>query len=78
MSFVEVTEIRNISPAEIVVGQPPVNLSASVRPPDATNSTIEWELVSGPGTITSQGAITATAAGNIVVRARIRNGIIIR
>ena len=80
MSFIEVTDItlNSNSPAEVIVGQPAVQLSATVQPNNATNKTIEWERISGPGTVTSSGQISATGAGNIVVRARVRDGKIVR
>jgi len=77
MSFIKVTNITLNSPAEVIVGQPAVQLSATVQPNNATNKTIEWERVSGPGTVNSSGQVSATATGNIVVRARIRNGTVV-
>jgi endo-1,4-beta-xylanase len=71
--FVEVTNITGV-PTQAVVGMP-LTLSGTVSPANATNKTIVWSLVSGPGTI-SGNTLTPTGSGTIIVRATIANGII--
>jgi len=56
-----------------VVGTP-LTLSGTVVPTNATNKDITWSLVSGSATIAGN-TITATAAGTIVVRATIVDGL---
>jgi hypothetical protein len=74
VSFVAVTDI-NLSgiPATGKVGTP-VTLTGTVTPEDASYKTIVWEVKSGSATITNGNKLTATAAGTVVVTARIENG----
>jgi len=76
MSFIPVTNITNFQPLQAIVGQE-VELTAAVQPPNATNRTIVWSIVSGQGTIRQQGDryfLTPTGTGTINVRATIANG----
>ena len=72
MNFIPVEDIIDFQPTEVVVGFP-APLSATVVPPNATNRTIEWSVVSGHATIAGN-TLTANASVNIVVRATVRNG----
>ena len=75
MSFISVTDITNFSPTQMMVGETQP-LTGTVFPANATNRTIEWSLVSGPGTVDRiTGRVTATGSGNIIVRATVRNGV---
>ena len=51
-----------------------LTLSGTVAPVDAKNNAIVWSVKSGTATITGS-AVTATAAGNVVVTATITNGL---
>jgi hypothetical protein len=46
------------------IGDPPFQLSVSGG---TTNGAVTYEVISGPGTVTSGGIVTITGAGNIVV-----------
>ena len=77
MSFTPVTDITNFAPLQVHAGVE-YELSALVEPPDATNQTIEWSLVSGNASIRKDGVrhyLTPHVAENIALRATIRNGI---
>lgn len=46
-----------------------VQLSATVLPDNATDKTVTWTKVSGNGAVSDSGVVTATAAGDVVVKA---------
>jgi uncharacterized protein YjdB len=46
-----------------------VQLTAAVLPDNATDKTVTWTKVSGAGAVSSDGVVTATAAGDVVVKA---------
>jgi hypothetical protein len=80
MAFVSVTDITNFSPIQAIVGAE-IELTATVSPTTATNKEIDWSVVTGTATLRTTGSgttkrtfLTATASGNIIVRATIRNG----
>ena len=76
MSFISVQRLENFRPLQAMVGVE-VELLADVVPPNATNRTIEWSIVSGNGAIRRTGNrsfLTANASQPITVRATIRNG----
>jgi len=80
MSFISVTNITDFQPLQAIVGQE-VEITGEVQPPNATNRTIVWSIVSGQGTIRQQGTgataryfLTATGTGTINLRATIANG----
>jgi len=77
MSFISVTNITNFRPLQGIVGQEE-ELLADVVPPNATNKTLEWSLVSGSATFRTSGGrnyITPTSRAPLAVRATIRNGV---
>ncbi|AEF82753.1 endo-1,4-beta-xylanase [Leadbettera azotonutricia] len=71
LPFVAVTSISGV-PSTATVGTP-LNLTGTVSPPNATNKTIAWSVVSGPGSIKGNN-LSATGAGTVTVRASIDNG----
>ena len=70
--FVPVTEITDLPTTAVV--NVPLTLTATVLPTDATNQTIVWTVVSGSATITSGNVLTATAVGNVIIKATIEDG----
>ena len=72
--FVAVSSITNI-PTSGTVGDIP--LYGTVNPPEATNQTIAWSVVSEgtTGASISRNTLTTTAAGTVTVRATIVNGL---
>ncbi|QGQ97956.1 hypothetical protein EHS13_25225 [Paenibacillus psychroresistens] len=54
-----------------------LQLSAAVTPANATNKTVTWSVVSGPGTIDTSGVLTATGIGTITVKAVAQDGSLI-
>ena len=72
--FVAVSYITNV-PTSGTVGYLP--LYGTVNPPNATNKTIAWSVVSGgtTGASISGSTLTTAAAGTVTVRATIANGL---
>jgi endo-1,4-beta-xylanase len=70
-AFIAVTDISDL-PAAVLVGTP-LTLSGTVQPSSASNQTINWEVRSGPASV-SGNTLTASAAGTVILQARIPNG----
>ena len=74
MTFIAVTNITGV-PAQVGVD---LELTGTVAPTNATNKAIEWSVVSGSGSVSVKNGkpyLNASASGNVVVRATVRNGI---
>lgn len=81
MSFIPVADIINFSPLQAAVGVE-VELEGTVMPLNATNTEIDWSIVSGDAVIRTTGSgvgkrsfLSAATSNNVVVRAIVRNGI---
>ena len=73
-TFIPVTGIGNV-PASATAGIPLTLTGATVNPSDATNKTIEWEIVSGGNIATiTNGILSTTAPGTVQVVATVKNG----
>jgi len=69
--FVSVRDITNV-PATAAEGIP-LTLTGTVQPSNASYWLISWSMVSGPATINGR-TLTATATGDVTVKATIANG----
>ncbi|HAL63510.1 MAG TPA: hypothetical protein DCO93_03580 [Clostridiales bacterium] len=65
---VDVTSVTISGATNATVGDD-VQLSATVLPDNATDKTVTWTKVSGNGAVSDSGVVTATAAGDVVVKA---------
>lgn len=65
---VDVTSVTISGDTAATVGDN-VQLSATVLPDNATDKTVTWSKVSGNGDVSDSGVVTATAAGDVVVKA---------
>ena len=70
-TFVAVTDITGVQGSGVI--GVPLTLAGTVVPNTATHKAITWSVKSGSASITD-GVLTATAAGNVVVTATIANG----
>ena len=78
-----VTVIRPVTSISPLVITPPapvkanssVTLAGTVSPSNATNQNIVWSVESGPANISSGNTLNATAAGTVVIKATITNGL---
>ncbi|MCL2055226.1 MAG: InlB B-repeat-containing protein [Oscillospiraceae bacterium] len=81
--FTPVNQITGVNTEPFTAGTPHT-LGGTVYPTSATNKEISWSIVTGPMGTTAPGAavhetdgvVTATGAGMVVVRATIANGIL--
>ena len=62
-------ESIEISGASEIAPNTPTTYTATVLPADAKDKTVTWAVVSGYATITSDGLLTATGTGTIVISA---------
>jgi hypothetical protein len=74
-TFIAVTDITDV-PATATVGTD-LKLTATVNPANATNRTIDWNIANAgtTGAAISGNTLSAVAAGTVIVRATIVNGV---
>lgn len=75
-AYVPVTDITNV-PTTAIAGTP-LTLTGTVTPSNALNQTMAWSVVldgSTGATCSSDGRLTTTAAGMVIVRATIKRGV---
>ena len=73
--FIQVADIVGVPDTATVGG--PLPLTGTVLPSDATNQSITWSIkdAGSTGAVIDSGALTAAAAGTVVITAMIANGI---